>query len=88
MRIKDPLLVNYVMTKVYIVDVEGKKVEAIYHYDMENEQLSGWQYDLEPCFVDLTEEEIQDLEDEFYEVLCEIKDEAKAQEIDDNSWRP
>jgi hypothetical protein len=72
MRIKDPLLVNYVMTKVYSVDVEGKKVEVIYHYDMENEQASGWQYDLEPCLVDLTEEEIQDLEEEFADVVLNI----------------
>ena len=38
---------------------------------MDNEQASGWDYDLTPCYVDLTEDEIQELEDEFYQALCE-----------------
>jgi hypothetical protein len=80
MRIKDPLLISQTFgsyQKVYEVDVEGKKVIATYTYDGNEEQRSGWDYDLSPCCIDLTEDEIQELEDEFYEVLCEIKDEEK-----------
>ena len=73
MRIKDPVLVAKQEKKVYEVDVEGMKVMATYEYDMDNEQASGWDYDLTPCCVDLTEDEVLELEDEFYEVLCEIK---------------
>lgn len=73
MRIKDPVLVAKQEKKVYEVDVEGTKVMATYEYDMDNEQASGWNYDLTPCCVDLTEDEVLELEDEFYEVLCEIK---------------
>jgi hypothetical protein len=72
-RIKDPELITKQVNAVYVVDVEGKKVQATYRYDMDNEQAGGWDYDLSPCYVDLTEDEIQELEDEFYEVLCEIK---------------
>ena len=73
-KIKNPLLIsdefnNY--QKVYEIDVEGKKVIATYTYDSEEEHRSGWDYDLTPCYVDLTNDEISDLEDEFYEVLCE-----------------
>ena len=73
-KIKDPLLIseeNRGYQKVYEVDVEGKKVIATYTYDGVEEHRSGWDYDLTPCYVDLTEDEIQDLEDEFYEVLCQ-----------------
>ena len=73
MRIKDPVLVAKQEKKVYEVDVEGTKVMATYEYDMDNEQASGWDYDLTLCCVDLTEDEVLELEDEFYEVLCEIK---------------
>ena len=69
MRIKNPLLVSRKLFELYVVDVEGKKIEATYTYDRDNEQAGGWQYDLTPCFVDLTEEEIEDLEEEFADVL-------------------
>ena len=73
-KIKNPLLIDQTFgsyQKVYEVDVEGKKVIATYTYDGEYEERSGWDYDLTPCYVDLTEDEIQELEDEFYEVLSE-----------------
>jgi hypothetical protein len=73
-RIKNPLLLSTEhrgYQKVYEVDVEGTKVLATYTYDGENEERSGWDYDLTPCYVGLDEEEIQELEDEFYEALCE-----------------
>lgn len=73
MRIKDPVLVAKQEKKVYEVDVEGTKVMATYEYDMDNEQASGWDYDLTPCCVDLTEDEVLELEDDFYGVLCGIK---------------
>jgi hypothetical protein len=72
MRIKDPVLVYKTVKAVYELDVEGKKVEVTYYYDMDNEQAGGWHYDLEPCCVDLTEEEIEDLEEEFADVVLSI----------------
>jgi hypothetical protein len=72
MRIKDPVLVGKKLFAVYIVDVEGKKVEVTYSYDMDNEQAGGWHYDLEPCYVDLTDDEIEDLEEEFANVVLDI----------------
>ena len=73
-RIKDPLLINQTFgsyQKVYEVDVEGKKVIATYTYDGEYEERSGWEYELTQCYVGLDEDEIQELEDEFYEALCQ-----------------
>jgi hypothetical protein len=73
-KIKDPLLIDQTFgsyQKVYEVDVEGTKVIATYTYDGEYEERSGWEYDLTPCYVDLDEDEIRELEDEFYEVLCQ-----------------
>jgi len=75
MKIKDPLLISeeyHSYQKVYEVDVEGKKIIATFTYDGEYEERSGWDYDLSPCYVDLTEGEIRELEAEFYEVLCEL----------------
>jgi hypothetical protein len=74
MKIKNPTLISEeypCYRKVYEVDVEGKKVIATYTYDGEEEHRSGWDYDLTPCYVDLDEYEIHDLEEEFYEMLCQ-----------------
>ena len=74
-RIKNPTLISEEYRgyqKVYEVDVEGTKVIATYTYDGEEEHRSGWQYDLSPCFVDLDQNEQWELEDEFYNTLCEI----------------
>ena len=76
MRIKDAVLIEKRVNEVYEVDVEGKKVIATYFYDLENEQSSGWDYDLSPCYVDLDEDEIEELEEEFYEVLYTAKKEV------------
>ena len=73
-KIKNPLLLSTEhrgYQKFYEVDVEGTKVLATYTYDGEIEERSGWDYDLTPCYVGLDEDEIQELEDEFYEVLYE-----------------
>jgi len=78
--IKNPLLIDQTFgsyQKVYEVDVEGTKVIATYTYDGECEERSGWNYDLRPCYVGLDEDEIQELEDEFYEVLCGFKEETQ-----------
>jgi hypothetical protein len=69
MRIKDAVLIEKRVNEVYEVDVEGKKIIAVYEYDLDNEASSGWDFDLSPCYVDLDEEEIEDLEEEFYDVL-------------------
>jgi hypothetical protein len=73
MRIKDPVLVYKTVEAVYELDVEGKKIRATYTYDIGDEQAGGWSYDLEPCYVDLTEEEIEDLEEEFADVILDIE---------------
>jgi hypothetical protein len=73
MRIKDPVLVYKTVEAVYELDVEGKKIRATYAYDIGDEQAGGWSYDLEPCYVDLTEEEIEDLEEEFADVILDIE---------------
>lgn len=73
MKIKNPTLISKKLTEVYEVDVEGTKVIATYTYDMGNEQAGGWEYDLEPCFVDLEDDEIDDLEEEFYQALLDAQ---------------
>ena len=72
MKIKDPVLVSKTIQATYIVDVEGKKVEVTYWYDLNDEGKGGWDYDLEPCYVGLTDEEIEDLEEEFENVILDI----------------
>jgi len=77
MKIKDPLLLSKEYRgyqKVYEVDVEGTKIIATYTYDAECEERSGWDYSLDCFYDDLSEDEIQDLEDEFYEILCHIEE--------------
>jgi hypothetical protein len=76
-KIKKPTLIHATYNsyrKVYEVDVEGTKILATYVYDAEDKQRSGWDYDLTRCFVGLDEEEIQELEDDFHEALCEVID--------------
>jgi len=73
MKIKNPTLIYKRLQEVYEVDVEGTKVIATYTYDMDNEQSGGWDYDLEPCFVDLEDDEIDDLEEEFYQALLDAQ---------------
>jgi hypothetical protein len=78
-KIKNPLLISEEYRgyqKVYEVDVEGTKIQATYTYDAEEEHRSGWEYDLSPCYVDLDEDEIHDLEEEFYEMLCNFEGEV------------
>jgi hypothetical protein len=72
MRIKDPVLFKKTVNAIYIVDVEGKKIEVTYWYDLDDEGKGGWDYDLTPCYVDLTEEEIEDLEEEFEIVISNL----------------
>jgi hypothetical protein len=73
MKIKEPILFGKQISAIYIVDVEGKKIEVNYYYDLNNEFGGGWEYDLEPCYVGLTDEEIEDLEEEFSDVVLNIK---------------
>jgi hypothetical protein len=72
MRIKDPTLVYKTCTAQYDIDVEGTKVRAYYTYNSEHEMNGGWEYDLSPCFKDLDEDEIRELEDEFCNVIYDI----------------
>jgi hypothetical protein len=72
MKIKDPVLVSKTVNATYIVNVEGKEIEVIYWYDLDDEGKGGWDYDLEPCYVGLTDEEIEDLEEEFEIVISDI----------------
>jgi len=66
-------LIDKVLEEVYKADVEGTEVIATYVYDMNNEQAGGWQFDLTPCFVDLDDHEIEELEGEFYNALLETR---------------
>jgi hypothetical protein len=72
MKIKDPVLVSKTVNATYIVEVDGKKIEVVYWYDFDEEGKGGWDYDLEPCYVGLTKEEIEDLEEEFESVIEDI----------------
>lgn len=72
MKIKDPVLVSKKIVSVYEVDVEGTKIEVFYSYDMDDEGKGGWDWDLSPCYKGLTEDEIQELDDEFEEVLSNL----------------
>ncbi len=71
MRIKKPVLIEKRVSEVYEVDVEGTTIVAVYEYDLEQESTSGWQYDLSPCYVDLDEDEIEELEEEFQDILSD-----------------
>lgn len=73
MKIKNPTLLSKKINEMYLVSVEGTNVIATYTYNMDNEQSGGWEYDLSPCYVGLSEDEIEDLEEEFYGVLCETQ---------------
>lgn len=72
MKIKDPVLLSEQVVKVYEVDVEGTKIQVYYSYDMDEEGKGGWDWDLSPCYLGLTDEEIQDLDDEFEEVISNL----------------
>ena len=72
MKIKDPVLLSKKVLAVYEVDVDGSKIEVTYSYDMDNEQAGGWDYDLD-CFVEeLSDDEMEDLEEEFSAVILDI----------------
>ena len=73
-KIKEPVLVGKVVQKAYVIDIEGTQINAYYNYDMDNEQASGWAYDLTPCYVDLDEDEILDLEEEVHVMLTNTKE--------------
>jgi hypothetical protein len=78
MKIKQPTLIDrtiHSITAVYEFDIEGKKVTATFTDNGSGEDAdvnNGWKFDLSPCLVDLTEEESNELADEFLEVLYEI----------------
>lgn len=72
MLIKDPVLIAKNIVAIYEVDVNGTPIEVCYSYGMDEEGKGGWDYDLTPCYAGLSEEEIEDLEDEFEEIICDI----------------
>jgi hypothetical protein len=39
---------------------------------MDDEGKGGWDWDLSPCYEGLTEDEIEELDDEFEEVISEL----------------
>ena len=72
MKIKDPVLLLKQHVAVYEVDVEGTKIEVTYVYDLDEEGKGYWDYSLD-CFAeDLSDDEMEDLEDEFAEVISQI----------------
>lgn len=72
MRIKDPVLISKQVVAVYEVDVEGTKIEVFYSYDMDDEGKGGWDWDLSPCYEGLTDDEIEELDDEFEQVISNL----------------
>lgn len=73
MRIKNPILLKKEIYAEYFIDVEGEPIRVEYSYTTENEQSGGWNYDLSPCYVDLDEDEIAELEEDFASVIAGIK---------------
>jgi hypothetical protein len=72
MRIKDPTLIDKRCTAEYEIDVEGTKVRAYYNYDSNHEANGGWEYDLYECYAGMTDEEMQELDEEFCSVIYDI----------------
>lgn len=72
MRIKDPVLISKQVVAVYEVDVEGTKIEVFYSYDLDEEGKGRWDWDLSPCYEGLTEDEIEELDDEFEQVISNL----------------
>ena len=72
MKIKEPVLVSKTVNATWIVDVDGTKIEVVYWYALDEEGKGGWDYDLKPLYEGLTEEEIEDLEEEFELVIEDL----------------
>lgn len=72
MKIKDPVLVYKTVNATWIVDVGGTKIEVVYWYNLDEMHEGGWDYDLTPCYENLTDEEIEDLEEEFELVIEDL----------------
>jgi hypothetical protein len=72
MKIKQPVLIDKLIKEVYEIDVEGTTIVATYTYNMTDATSDGWVYDLGCFYDDLSEDEIEDLEDEFADVLHSI----------------
>ena len=71
-NIKDPVLLYKTVNATWLVDVDGTKIEVTYWYNLDNEQSGGWDYDLTPCYENLTEEEIEDLVEQFELVIEDL----------------
>jgi hypothetical protein len=72
MKIKDPVLISKRQVAIYEVDVDGTKIEVTYVYDLDEEGKGFWEYSLDCLTDDLSEDEIEDLENEFAEVISDI----------------
>lgn len=72
MKIKEPVLLSKQQVAIYEVDVNGTMIQVTYAYDLDELGMGYWEYDLEPCYEGLSEEEIENLEEEFEEVIADI----------------
>ena len=72
MKIKDPVMLSKQVVAVYEVDVEGVPIKVTYSYDDDEEGKGYWEYDLEPACKGLDEDEIEDLEEQFEDVISDI----------------
>jgi len=72
MKIKEPVLLSKQQVAIYEVDVNGTMIQVTYAYDLDELGMGHWEYDLEPCYEGLSEEEIENLEEEFEEVIADI----------------
>lgn len=79
MKIKTTLLDKSIQVQtLYELDIEGKKIKAKYIQngfiqDGDYEDgLGRWAYDLSPCYEGLTQDEIDDLDEEVVNLLDEL----------------
>ena len=72
MNIKEPVLVSKKVVAIYNVNAYGTNIEVVYQYDLDDEGKGSWDYDLTPLYDGLNEYEIDELEDEFSEVISDI----------------
>jgi hypothetical protein len=74
MKIKTKLLDKQIQVQaLYELDIEGKKIKAEFKQNGDDsDESNGWTYDLSPCYEGLTEDEIDDLDEEVLTLLDEI----------------
>ena len=73
LKIKDPVLLSKQVISVYEVDVGGTPIQVTYCYDDDGEGKGWWDYSLVPAYEGLNDNEIADLEEQFDDVISDIR---------------